>query len=96
MNDDGNKQREDGKAPLSQPFTVYDFTIEQMAFIRSLQESYRMTRQEMMQAIQYYLGQETDPETGEMMNSAIAILDSMSDSDYEDYNFEVDFDEIRE
>lgn len=96
MNDDGNKQREGGKEPISQPFTVYDFTIEQMAFIRSLQESYRMTRQEMMQAIQYYLGQETDPEIGEMMNSAIAILDSMSDSDYEDYNFEVDFDEIRE
>lgn len=75
-------------------FVTRDFTIEQMAFIRSLQEHYT-SRMTVIQAIQYCISRSDNPDEKQMLDDAQNLLGCMTDEEYNSYNFEVDFDEPR-
>ena len=75
------------------PFVSRDFTIEQMAFIRSLQEPNTQSRMGVIQTIQWYMARTEDPETRKMMEDTQNLLGAMDDKEYNEYDFSVDLDE---
>lgn len=77
------------------PFVHRDFTIEQMAFIRSLQEPNMQSRMGIIRSIQWCMSRTTDPEDLKMMDDAQNLLGCMTDEEYNRYDFNVDFDEPR-
>lgn len=89
------EERAEEQAELPEPpFVTRDFTIEQMAFIRSLQEHYT-SRMTVIQAIQYCISVSDNADERQMLDDAQNLLGCMSDEEYNGYNFEVDFDEPR-